>query len=39
VLADQDRWIAQEQGRTPRTREQLATLLDYSVYHEAVAAL
>jgi sulfonate transport system substrate-binding protein len=39
VLADQDRWIAREQGRAPRTREQLATLLDYSVYHEAVAGL
>jgi NitT/TauT family transport system substrate-binding protein len=39
VLFDQDQWIAQEQGRTPRSREQLSTLLDYSVYHEAVAGM
>jgi sulfonate transport system substrate-binding protein len=39
VLVDQDKWIAQEQGRAPRTREQLASLLDYSVYNEAVAGL
>ncbi len=39
VLVDQDQWIAQEQGRAPRTRETLATLLDYSVYNEAVADL
>jgi len=39
MLADQDRWIAQEQGRTPRTHEELATLLDYSVYREAAAGM
>lgn len=39
VMVDQDQWIAQEQGRAPRSREALATLLDYSVYHEAVAGL
>ena len=39
VLFDQDQWIAREQGRTPRTREQLSTLLDYSVYNEAIAGL
>ncbi len=39
VLFDQDSWIAQEQGRAPRTREALAPLLDHSVYHEAVAGL
>ena len=39
VIAGQEPWIAAEQGRTPRTREQLATLLDYSVYHEAVAGI
>ena len=38
VLCAQDAWIAEEQGRAPRACEQLATLLDYSVYHEAVAA-
>ena len=39
VMVDQDKWIANEQGRAPRSREALATLLDYSVYHEAVAGL
>ena len=39
VLFDQDKWIAREQGRTPRSREALTTLLDYSVYHEAVAGM
>jgi sulfonate transport system substrate-binding protein len=39
VLADQDQWIAREQGRAPRSREALSTLLDYSVYHEAMAGL
>lgn len=39
VMVDQDQWIAREQGRSPRTREQLAALLDYSVYHEAVAGI
>lgn len=39
VLLDQELWIAKEQGRTPRTRGQLATLLDYSVYREAAAGI
>ena len=39
VLFDQDKWIAKEQGRAPRSRDQLSTLLDYSVYHEAVAGM
>ncbi len=39
VLIDQDQWIALEQGRAPRSREALSTLLDYSVYHEAVAGM
>ena len=39
VLFDQDQWIAREQGRAPRTREELAKQLDYSIYHEAVAGL
>lgn len=39
VLVDQDQWIAREQGRTPRSREELAKLLDYSVYHEAVVGM
>ena len=39
VLFDQDKWVAREQGRTPRSREALSTLLDYSVYNEAVAGM
>lgn len=39
VIVEQDKWIAQEQGRAPRSREAMSTLLDYSVYHEAVAGL
>jgi NitT/TauT family transport system substrate-binding protein len=39
ILLDQDRWIAAEQGRAPRTREQLAALFDHSVYHDAVAGI
>jgi len=39
VLVDQDKWIAQEQGRMPRSREELSKLLDYSVYQEAVAGV
>ena len=39
MLVDQDKWIAQEQGRAPRTHEALSTLLDTSVYHEAVAGM
>jgi sulfonate transport system substrate-binding protein len=39
VLVDQDEWIAQEQGRTPRSREELSKLFDHSVYQEAVAGL
>ncbi len=39
VLVDQDKWVAREQGRMPRSREALSTLLDYSVYHEAVAGM
>lgn len=39
VLVEQDRWVAEEQGRAPRTREQLAPLIDASAYHEAIAGL
>ena len=39
VLVDQDKWVAREQGRTPRSREALSKLLDYSVYNEAVAGM
>lgn len=37
VLAVQEQWLAQQAGRQPRSREQLATLIDTSVYDEAVA--
>jgi sulfonate transport system substrate-binding protein len=39
VLVDEDKWVAREQGRAPRSREALSTLIDHSVYHEAVASL
>ena len=39
VMVEQDKWIAQEQGRKPRSREEIAKLLDYSVYPEAVAGM
>jgi len=39
MMADQDQWIAQEQGRAPRSREELSKLLDYSVYREAMAGM
>ena len=31
------RWLAKRENRAPRTREQLATLIDTSVYREALA--
>jgi hypothetical protein len=39
VLAGQEPWIAAEQGRAARTREQLAALFDQSVYRDAVASI
>jgi NitT/TauT family transport system substrate-binding protein len=39
VLVEQDKWVAKEQGRPPRTREQLTPLIDTSVYEEAVAGM
>ena len=39
LLVEQDPWIAQEQNRAPRTREELAPQLDFSAYHEAVAGM
>lgn len=38
ILVDEERWLAGLQGRTPRTREQLAPLIDRSIYEEAVGA-
>jgi hypothetical protein len=33
----EDVWVAQELGRAPRTREELAQFVDYSVLEEALA--
>ncbi len=38
VLVDEEAWLAGIQGRAPRPREELAKLLDRSVFDEAVAA-
>lgn len=37
VMEIEERWLAGQAGRTPRTRAQLATLIDTSVYAEALA--
>jgi sulfonate transport system substrate-binding protein len=37
VLVLQEEWLAKRENRAPRTREQLATLVDTSVYQEALA--
>jgi ABC-type nitrate/sulfonate/bicarbonate transport system substrate-binding protein len=37
VLVEEDVWVAKEKNRTPRTREQLAPLIDDSVAKEALA--
>jgi NitT/TauT family transport system substrate-binding protein len=37
VLVLQEQWLARRENRQPRTREQLATLIDTSVYQEALA--
>lgn len=39
VLVAQEEWVAREQERPPRSRLQLAPLIDTSVYAEAVAGL
>ncbi|HTR01044.1 MAG TPA: ABC transporter substrate-binding protein [Candidatus Acidoferrum sp.] len=36
VMAEEDKWVARETTRAPRTREQLATLIDDSVYRDAI---
>jgi len=35
VLVEEDRWVAKERNRAPRTRAQLATLIDASLLQEA----
>jgi sulfonate transport system substrate-binding protein len=37
VLEKEDIWVAKELNRTPRSREELAQFLDYSVVEEALA--
>jgi NitT/TauT family transport system substrate-binding protein len=37
VLVEEDVWVARETGRAPRTREELASLVDPSVLEEAIA--
>ena len=37
VLEKQEQWLAAQSDREPRSREQLATLIDTSVYDEAMA--
>jgi sulfonate transport system substrate-binding protein len=37
VMVVQEQWLAQQAGREPRGRQQLATLIDTSVYYEALA--
>ncbi|MET0498676.1 MAG: nuclear transport factor 2 family protein [Steroidobacteraceae bacterium] len=38
VMVDEEVWVAKERDRTPRSREQLASLIDSSVLQEAVAS-
>ena len=37
VLVEEEIWLAEKDGRTPRTREELATLIDDSIVKEALA--
>lgn len=37
VLELEEQWLAKRENRVPRDREQLATLIDGTVYHEALA--
>jgi sulfonate transport system substrate-binding protein len=39
VLVDHDKWVGREENRPGRSREELAKLLDYSVFQEAAASL
>jgi NitT/TauT family transport system substrate-binding protein len=36
VMTEEERWVAKERNRSPRSREQLATLIDRSVLNEAM---
>jgi NitT/TauT family transport system substrate-binding protein len=37
VMTEEERWIAKEKNRPPRNREQLATLIDRSLFGQAVS--
>jgi NitT/TauT family transport system substrate-binding protein len=37
VLTEEERWVAKERNRPPRSREQLATLIDRSLFDQAVS--
>ena len=37
VMVDEEKWLAALQQRAPRSRDQLARLIDRSVYDEARA--
>jgi NitT/TauT family transport system substrate-binding protein len=37
ILAEEEKWLAQQDKRTPRGREELAQLIDTSAYEEALA--
>jgi NitT/TauT family transport system substrate-binding protein len=37
VMVEEEKWLAQQEKRTPRGRTELATLIDTSAYEEALA--
>ena len=37
VLVEEEQWLAESQGRAPRSREQLAQLIDYTLLDEVLA--
>jgi sulfonate transport system substrate-binding protein len=37
VMTEEERWVAKEKNRTPRSREQLAILIDRSLFDQAVS--
>jgi len=39
VLEQEEVWVSRETDRTPRTRSELATLIDSSIYEEAIRTL
>lgn len=38
VLEEEERWVAKERNRAPRSRDELARLIDRSVVDEALAS-